>query len=94
MYEERDETDVYTAWKGIGSFNQFFFSFSTMSLPPFAQAFSMNSLALPPIDVVGKKRSRNSAPRDDEDPSDSESVNLLFPCILISIYIFKVQIFG
>ena len=65
-----------------------------MSLPPFAQAFSMDSLTLPPIDVVGKKRTRNSASRDDEVPSDSESVALLLPCILISLYIYKVQIFG
>ena len=36
-----------------------------MSLPPFAQAFSM----LPPIELAGKKRSLR-----DEDISDSESV--------------------
>ena len=65
-----------------------------MSLPPFAQAFSMDSLTLPPIDVAGKKRTRTSASRDEEDPSDSESVALLLPCILISLYIYKVQIFG
>ena len=66
-----------------------------MSLPPFAQAFSMGTLTLPPIDVVGKKRTRTPASRDDEDPSGSESVSLLPPLFsYISQYIFKVQIFG
>jgi hypothetical protein len=65
-----------------------------MSLPPFAQAFSMNALTLPPIDVVGKKRTRNSASRDDGDPSDSESVSLLVFLVFLSQYIYKVQIFG
>ena len=59
-----------------------------MSLPPFAQAFSMGTLTLPPIDVVGKKRTRTPVSRDDEDPSGSESVSLLPLYSYISQYIY------
>lgn len=47
----------------------------------------MGSLTLPPIDVVGKKRTRTPTSRDDEDPSGSESVSILLPLYSYLIYI-------
>jgi hypothetical protein len=79
MYEgEKDETTYDTA---MISFN------NHMSLPPFAQAFPMDSLTLPPMDdstFAGRKRTRTSTSCD-EDPSDSsEFVFLLLSALYLT----------